>query len=61
MGGICEVCIEMTSGSMIYIPVSLAVCSGVQELLGGDSHTDNQTSDLISLFYFLKIRKVGKK
>jgi hypothetical protein len=56
----------MNSGAVIYVPSFIKIGSGVQKLIGGDtethkkkSHTNGQQHDLISLLYFLQIRKVG--
>jgi hypothetical protein len=31
--------IEMASGAMIYIPGFIQIGSGIQKLIGGDTHT----------------------
>jgi hypothetical protein len=50
----------MGSGAVIYIPSFIKIGSGIQKLIGGlQKHTHRQQRDLISLLYFLKIRKVG--
>jgi hypothetical protein len=36
--------VEMGSGVMIYIPGFMKTGSGIQKLLGGDTHTDTQTA-----------------
>jgi hypothetical protein len=47
--------VETSSGGMVYIPIFIQISSGVQKLLGGDTHTDTQKyahrqqSDLLSL------------
>jgi hypothetical protein len=48
---------EMSSGAMIYIPNFTKTGSGIQKLIGGDTH--RQHGDRISLLLFFKIRKVG--
>jgi hypothetical protein len=52
---------EVGSGHMMFIPSFINIGSGIQQLLGrgGDSRTHRQHGDLISLFYFHKITKVG--
>jgi hypothetical protein len=47
----------MGSGAVIYVPSFIKIGSGVQKLIGGDTH--GQQRDLISLLNFFKIRKVG--
>jgi hypothetical protein len=54
----------MGSGAVIYVPGFIKIGSGVQKLTGGFTHTHarargGQQHDLMSLFYFFKIRKVG--
>jgi hypothetical protein len=50
----------MGSGAVIYIRSFIKIGSGVQKLRGGiHRHTHRQQRDLIHLFYFLKIKKVG--
>jgi hypothetical protein len=51
--------VDMDSGAMIYIPSFIKSCSGIQELMGGDSQTQKQLGDRIKAFYFFKIRNVG--
>jgi hypothetical protein len=51
--------VEMGSGAMMYVPSLIKIGSGIQRLLRGDTHTDRQHGDLISLLLFFKIRKVG--
>jgi hypothetical protein len=59
MGGILNWAVEMGSGAVIYVPSFIKIGSGVQKLIGGiHRHTHRQQRDLISLLYFLKIRKV---
>jgi hypothetical protein len=59
--------VEMGSGAVIYVPSLIKIGSGIQKLIGEDTRTHIQTNkhrqqrDLISLFYFFKIRKVGSK
>jgi hypothetical protein len=31
--------VEMGSGDMIYVPRSIKICSGIEKLMGGDTHT----------------------
>jgi hypothetical protein len=47
----------MCSGAMMYVPSFIKIGSGIQKLMGGDTH--RQQRDLISLLHFLKIRNVG--
>jgi hypothetical protein len=52
----------MGSGTMIYVSSFIKIGSGIQRLIGGihtGTHAHRQQRDLISLLYFLKIRKVG--
>jgi hypothetical protein len=51
----------MGSGAVIYVQSFIKIGSGVQKLIGGytDTHTHDQQSNLISLLYFFKIRKIG--
>jgi hypothetical protein len=46
----------MGSGVVIYIPSFIKIGSGIQKLTRG---IHRQQSDVISLLYFTKIRKVG--
>jgi hypothetical protein len=50
----------MGSGAVIYVPSFIRIGSGFQKLIGGDTqtHTHGQQGDIISLLYFIKIRKV---
>jgi hypothetical protein len=50
----------MGSGAMIYVPSFIKIGSGIQNLIGGYTHTytHRQQGDLISLLYFFKIMKV---
>jgi hypothetical protein len=41
--------VEMGSGAMIYIPSFINIDSGIQKLIGTDSHTNRQHGDRISL------------
>jgi hypothetical protein len=53
--------VQMGSGAVIYVPIFIEIGSGIQKLIRADSthtHTHKQQRDLISLLYFLKIRKV---
>jgi hypothetical protein len=34
--------VEMDSDGMIYIPSFINICSAIQKLIGGDTHTDTQ-------------------
>jgi hypothetical protein len=43
--------VEMGSGAMIYIPSFIKIGSGIQKLIGGDSQTQRQYGDHISLLY----------
>jgi hypothetical protein len=47
----------MGSGAVIYVPSFVKIGSGVQKLIGGDTHTHThprgQQRDPISLLYFL--------
>jgi hypothetical protein len=47
----------MSSGAVKYVPSFIKIGSGIQKLIGGYTH--RQQRDLISLLYFLKIRKIG--
>jgi hypothetical protein len=49
----------MDSGAVIYVPSFIKICSGIRKLARGDTKIYRQQRDLISLFYFFKIRKVG--
>jgi hypothetical protein len=50
----------MGLGAVIYVPSFITIGSGVQRLMGGiHTHTHGQQRDLISVLYFLKIRKLG--
>jgi hypothetical protein len=54
----------MGSGAVVYVPSFINIGSGIQKLMGGGDtdthkHTHIQQRDLISLFYFFKIRKAG--
>jgi hypothetical protein len=40
--------VEMSSGSMIYIPSFIQIGSPIQKLTGGDTHTDTRQGDFIS-------------
>jgi hypothetical protein len=53
---------EMGSVAMIYVPNFINIGSDIQKLMGGGGDTQSYTQhgDLISLFYFFKIRKVDK-
>jgi hypothetical protein len=51
--------VEMGSSSMIHIPSFIKIGSGIQKSLKGDTHTDTQQGDLISLLLFFQIRNVG--
>jgi hypothetical protein len=46
----------MGSGAVIYVPSFINIGSGIQKLIEG---IHRQHCDLISLFNFYKIRKVG--
>jgi hypothetical protein len=41
--------IEVGSGAMIYMPSFMKIAVGIQKLGGGETHTDRQHGDLISL------------
>jgi hypothetical protein len=52
----------MGSGAVIYVPGFIKIGSGVQTLIGVNTHTHTHTHtqcDLVSILYFSKIRKVG--
>jgi hypothetical protein len=51
----------MGSGAVLYVPSFIKIGSGVQKLIGGNTHTHThgQQRDLRGLLYFFKIRKVG--
>jgi hypothetical protein len=36
--------VDMGSGGMIYIPISIKIGSGIQKLIGGGGFTDTQTT-----------------
>jgi hypothetical protein len=61
--GFMKYVVEMGSGALIYIPSFIKIGSGIQKLFGGggDSQTNREQGDLISLlyFFFFKLRKVG--
>jgi hypothetical protein len=51
----------MGSGAVIYVPSFIKIGSSIQTLLtDARKHTHKQKRDLISLFHFSKIRKVGQ-
>jgi hypothetical protein len=55
MREICKVDVEMGSGAIIYIPSFIKIDSGIQKLIGDDSHTHTQAADnLISLLLFFE-------
>jgi hypothetical protein len=58
MGGIFNEAVEMGPGAVIHLPSFIKIGSGIQKLIGG-IHRHRQQRDLISLLYFIKIRKVG--
>jgi hypothetical protein len=41
----------MGSGAVIYVPSFIKIGSGIQKLIGGDTETDRQQRDLISLLF----------
>jgi hypothetical protein len=45
--------VEMGSGFLIYVQSFIQIGSAIQKLMRGNSHTDRQKSDLISLLFFL--------
>jgi hypothetical protein len=50
----------MGSDAVIYVPSLIKIGSGIQRLMGGiHKHTDIQQRDLISVFNFVKLWKVG--
>jgi hypothetical protein len=56
----------MGSCAVIHVPSFIKIGSGIPKLIGGGdiqthTQTDTQQRDVISLLYFFKIRKVGKK
>jgi hypothetical protein len=56
--------VEMGSGAAIHMTNFIKICSGIQTLLGADTHTDTrphgQQGDLITIhLLFFKIRKLG--
>jgi hypothetical protein len=59
MRGIYEAAFEMGSGAMINIPRLIKIGIGNQKSIAGDTQTHRQQCDIISLFYFFKIKKVG--
>jgi hypothetical protein len=44
--------VEMGSDAMINIPNFIVIGSGIQKLVGEDTHTDGQQDNLISLLLF---------
>jgi hypothetical protein len=46
--------VEMGSGAMIYVPSFIKVGSAIQKLIAGDTHTDTQKGDQISLLLFFQ-------
>jgi hypothetical protein len=50
----------MGSGEMMYIPSFIKTGSRIQKLIkgGGDSKTHRQHGDIITYFYFFKVKKV---
>jgi hypothetical protein len=49
--------VEMGSGAMIYIPSFMKIGSGIQKLIRGNTQTQRQQGDLISLLFFSKYGK----
>jgi hypothetical protein len=43
--------IDMDPGAMIHIPSFIKIDSGIQKLMGEESQTHRQQSDLISLIF----------
>jgi hypothetical protein len=41
--------VETGSGAKIYIPSLIKIGAAIQKLIGGDTHTDTQQGDPISL------------
>jgi hypothetical protein len=52
MRGIYELCIEMGSGAMIYIPNFIKSGWGIEKVIGGNKQIHRQQGDLISLLVF---------
>jgi hypothetical protein len=50
--------VEMDSGGMMYIPSFMMIGSGIRKFVTG---IHRQQSDLISLLFFFKIKKLGSK
>jgi hypothetical protein len=53
--------IEMGAGAMIYVPSFIKTGSGIQKLIGANSHKHGHTDNMLiskAYFYFFKIRKV---
>jgi hypothetical protein len=48
----------MGSGAVIQVPSFIKIGSRVPKLIGEDTQTHTQQRDLMSLLYFLKIKKV---
>jgi hypothetical protein len=44
----------MGSGTIIYIPSFIKIGSNIQKLMGGDSQTQRQHGDLVSLLSFVQ-------
>jgi hypothetical protein len=43
--------VEMGSGGMIYIPSFIKTGSGIQKLIGGDTHTEHAARITLILFF----------
>jgi hypothetical protein len=48
--------VEMGLGALIYIPSFIKIGSGIQTLIGGDTHTQSLLSFLAYCPYFEKIK-----
>jgi hypothetical protein len=44
--GFSNYAVEMDSGAMIYTPSFEKIGSGIQELLGWDTHTDKESKEI---------------
>jgi hypothetical protein len=50
--------VEIGSGAIICVPSFIKIDSAIRQLIGGDTQTCRQHGERISLFFFLKIRRV---
>jgi hypothetical protein len=59
MGGIRNYAFEIELGAMMYMPSSIKIGSGIQNLIGGYTYRHKQEAKLIILLSFFKIWNVG--